>query len=438
MTPNPRLSILPVWLWQVLGLVAIGLFFAAVGLCFVCIRNRRWKAFALGLPMAVFYFLLTQGCLLLELGESNAPRGPLSYAVRDGLLSVPPWLLLPGMALLVLAAALLWRGVLRFERAHITPLSVKEAVDNLPTGICCHLPGGRIILINRAMEALARTAAGRSENNGETLRDLLTRGELAPACRRVDTGEGPILLLPDGSARAISLQQLPWEGGELTAMLAADVTEAYRKTQDLEKQKERLFAINRRLAGYNREIVDLTIETEILAARTRLHDEIGADLLLMKKQLRRGVNDAELEELRRRLRRNISCLREDPETQTADELTVLLETAKRLGVKIGIEGEIPREAALSRVIITGLHECLTNLLRHAHGNALKLRLFRDSGRIRAEYSGNGDPPAGEICETGGLRILRACAGGIGGTMRVETAPDFRVILDLPEEVPHAV
>ena len=438
MTPNPRLSILPVWMWQVLGLAAIGLFFAAVGLCFVCIRSRRWRAFVLGAPLTVLCFLLTQAALLLEVGESNAPRGPLSYAVRDGLLAVPPWLLLPGMALLVLAVTLLWRDLLRNERAHITPSSVKEAVDNLPTGICSHLPGGRIILINRAMEALARTAAGRPENNGETLCALLTRGELTPPCRRVDTGEGPILLLPDGSARAVSLQQLPWEGGELTAMLAADVMEAYRKTRDLEKQEERLFAINRRLAGYNREIVDLTIQTEILAARTRLHDEIGADLLLMKKQLRLGVDDAELEELRRRLRRNISFLREDAEGKPADELTVLLETAKRLGVRVEIDGTVPQDPALVHVVTTGLHECLTNLLRHAHGDALHLALRSEADRLTAVFSGNGRPPEGEIRETGGLRILRATAEGAGGTMRIETAPDFRVILELPKEREYAV
>ena len=59
MTPNPRLSILPVWMWQVLGLAAIGLFFAAVGMCFVCIRSRRWRVFVLGAPLTVLCFLLT-------------------------------------------------------------------------------------------------------------------------------------------------------------------------------------------------------------------------------------------------------------------------------------------------------------------------------------------------------------------------------------------
>ena len=115
-----------------------------------------------------------------------------------------------------------------------------------------------------------------------------------------------------------------------------------------------------------------------------------------------------------------------------------MDTARRLGVGMEIEGDIPREPVLLHVITTGLHECLTNLLRHAHGDRLKLQLSREEGTIRAAFSGNGDPPAGEVRETGGLRILRSTAEQAGGTMTVVTEPDFRVILVLPKEESNAV
>ena len=430
MTPNPRLSFLPTWTWQLLGVSAILLFLAAVLLCLLCLQSRRWKRFALALPLTVFCYVLLQGFLLLESGKSQ--RGRVAYAVRDCLLSVPPWLLIPGTVLLALAVALLVCGLIRFEREHVTPLSVKEAVDNLPTGICCYLPGGWIVLINRAMEALGQTAAG-EVCSGEALCRILTEGTLSPDCSRVDTGEGPILLLPDGSARALTVQKLPWEDGELTALLAADVTEAYRKTLDLERQKERLFAANRQLASYNREIVDLTIQTEILAARVRLHDAMGEDLLRMKQILRHPEDSAGLGELRRRLRRNISFLREDTEVQAADEYDVLLRTAERLGVRTELNGALPQEDPLRRVIATGLHECLTNLLRHAHGDLLRLELREEDEQLTAVFSGNGDPPAGPVRETGGLHSLREMTEAVGGTMTVRTEPVFTVILTLPKE-----
>ena len=435
MSLDPRLQALPLGVWELLALCAIGLFFAAVGLVCFSARVRDRLILGVSIPLLPVCYLLMQGFLALEL--MGGKRGAAHAAVKNFLLDLTPWVLIPAILGLILSMVLLWRRILRYWGSHITPMSVKEAVDNLPDGICCHLPGGRIVLINRAMEALA-ASAGSAAINGEALCRTLTGGTLAPDCRRVDTGEGPVLLLPDGAAWALSAQKLDWEGGALTAALAADVTEAYQKTLDLERQKERLYAINRQLAGYNREIVDLTIQAEILAARARLHDEIGADLLLMKKQLRQGVDPAGLEELRRRLRRSISCLREDSEAQTADELTVLLETARRLGVRVEIEGEVPQDAELSHVITTGLHECLTNLLRHAHGDTLRLRLSGEGDRLRAVFSGNGDPPAGAIRETGGLRILRATAEQLGGTMTVVTGPAFSVIVELPKEVPNAL
>ncbi len=428
---DPRLQSLPLAAWELMALASICLFFAAVGLVCLCVRVRDRRILAVCPVLLPVCYLLMQGFLSLEPVRSE--RGAAREFVKNLMLTLPPWVLILTILALGVLTVLLWRRMLRHWRSHITPMSVKEAVDDLPTGLCCYAPGGRIILQNRVMEELARTAAGETAVNGEDLRGILLEGTLAPDCKRDGTAEGPILVLPDGAARALSTQTLAWEGGALTALLASDVTESYQKTLALEEKQAQLYAINRKLAGYNREIVDLTIQAETLAARARLHDEIGTDLLVMKKLLRRGVDRDELRELRRRLRRSVSCLKEEDEPRAADEFAVLLETARRLGVRVEIEGRVPEDKALSHVITIGLHECLTNLLRHAHGDVLRLRLTREGDRIRAEYSGNGDRPAGEIKETGGLRVLRSTTEGVGGAMTVTAVPDFRVILELPKE-----
>ena len=70
------------------------------------------------------------------MGSARAPGGAVRFAVAAA-----------GAVLALMAAR-------RGERARITPMSVKEAVDSLPSGVCVYLPGGRVILINRAMERL--------------------------------------------------------------------------------------------------------------------------------------------------------------------------------------------------------------------------------------------------------------------------------------------
>ena len=427
---DPRILALPLAAWELLALVSIALFFAAVGLAFLCVQYRR-KALWLGLVLLPLCFLLMQGFLGLE--NTSTDRGAAHDALKNFILDLPPWVLIPAVLGLSLAMVLLWRWLLRARYSRITPASVKEAVDNLPVALCCWLPGGRIVLANTAMEALYRTAAGEVLLSGERLRQVFAEGPLAPGCRLAEAGAAQVLLLPDGSARALSIQSLPWEGDRLTALLASDVTEAWRKTLVLEEKQKELSALNRRLAGYNREIVDLTIESEILAARVRLHDAMGEDLLTMKKLALEGGDKAGLEELRSRLRRNIGFLKADADGEPADEYTVLLNTAERLGVRTEIRGELPRTDPELRIIATGLHECLTNLLRHAHGDLLQLELRQSEDGLTAVFSGNGNPPAGEIRETGGLRSLRALTEGSGGTMTVTAKPTICVTITIPKE-----
>ena len=433
---DPRLRALPLAVWELLALAAICLFFALAALLWLCARDRRRGAAAACLLLLPASYALMQ-CFL---GLENAPssRGAVHRFFHECFLRLPPMALIALIAGLSLVTALLWRRALRYRRSHLTPMSVKEAVDSLPVGICCFRPWGRTVLVNTAMETLCRAAAGRTPVNGGDLRRTLAEGTLLPGCRRTSFGGETRLLLPDGAAWSLGEQRFDWEGAPLTALLAADVTEAYRKTLALEKKNRELNVLNQQLAARNREIVDLTIQAEILAARVRLHDALGENLLTMKQLLRNGGSEQELETLRGRLRRSVSFLREDAEGRPADELTVLLETAKRLGVTVEIAGEVPRDPALAHVVTVGLHECLTNLLRHARGDALRLALHTGADRLTAVFSGNGRPPEGEIRETGGLRILRACAERAGGSMRVETAPDFRVILELPKEREYAV
>ena len=433
---DPRIQTLPIAVWQLLAFTAIVLLFAVISLLSLYAQYRRWRSFAACLLLAPVCYFLAQAFLVLRTPKD--PRGPAYYALRELVLAPPPWVTVAVLLALTLLTALLWRRMLRWTHGHISPTSVKEAVDSLPVGICCFRPWGRVVLVNTAMEALCRAALGEVLINGERFRRALAEGALQPGCSRATLNGERLLLLPDGSVWSISKQSLDWEGEPLTVLTAAEVSEAYRKTLALEEKNRQLVELNQKLAARNREIVDLTIQSEILAARARLHDAMGEDLLMMKKLLNRGGSAKDLDALRRRLKRNVSFLRDASEFQVTDEYAVLLQTAKRLGVRVEISGELPLEEPICRVAATGLHECLTNLLRHAHGDLLRIELRETRDRLTIVFSGNGEPPKGPVRETGGLRILRTITEQAGGTMRVSTEPCFTVTLHLNKEKPYAV
>ncbi len=433
---DPRLCALPLAVWELLALAAICLFFATVILLCLCLRYRRRQTLALCLVLLPGSYLLAEGFLVLQ--DKKSPRGAAHFVLKSFVLDLPPWVLIAEILGLVGIMALLLRRMLRYGRGHITPRSVKEAVDTLPVGICCFRPWGRIVLVNTAMEKLCQGALGGVLINGRDFRDAVTLGPLRPGCRRADLNGEPLLLLSDGTAWSFNEQSFDWEGALLTALLASDVSEAYRKTLDLEEKNRQLTELNRLLAIRNREIVDLTIQSEILAARVRLHDAMGEDLLTMKKLLLTGGDEQDPEALRARLRRNISFLREENDADAADEFEVLLQTAGRLGVRVEITGELPREGEQRRVVATGLHENLTNLLRHARGNLLRMELQQKDGALTVRFSGNSTPPAGPVREIGGLRMLRTMTEELGGHMTVTCAPVFTVTLELPKEEQHGL
>lgn len=433
---DPRIQALPIGVWLLMAFMAIVLLFTVISLLSLCAQYRRWRSFAACLPLAPICYFLAQAFLVLRTPKD--PRGPAYYALRELVLAPPPWVPAAVLLALTLTAALLWRRMLRWTRSHISPMSVKEAVDSLPVGICCFRPWGRVVLVNTAMVALCRAALGEVLTNGERFRRALAQGRLQPGCSRDLMNGEQLLLLPDGTVWSISEQSLDWEGQPLTVLTAAEVSEAYQKTLAMEEKNRQLVELNQKLAARNREIVELTIQSEILAARARLHDAMGEDLLMMKKLLRLGSGAGELEALRRRLKRNVSFLRDASEFQVTDEYTVLLQTAKRLGVRVEISGQLPLEEPICRVVATGLHECLTNLLRHARGDLLRMDLRETRDGLTVVFSGNGEPPQGPVRETGGLRILRTITEQSGGTMEVSTEHCFTVTLKLNKENPYAV
>lgn len=422
--------------WLITGAAALILFFASVVPAALFVRQRRIGYGLACLPlMAVSYWI--DQCVASIVNENSGSEGARAVAAWAARL---PLAVFPAALLLILLGVLAaLQAVDRYERRQITSMSIKEAVDRLPAGVLMYLPGGQVILVNRAMERCCRRMAGRALINGEQFRDQLLTGDLLPGCRRVMAGRNtPVIVLPDGTAFSLSETDAPYQRTRVHRLLLSDVTETYHKTLSLQKMQADLTALNGRLTAYNREIVALTAEKELLDARVRLHDQMGEDLLTMKRFIRQGGGEEARRDIEAMLRRNITFLKTGHTTQQRDEYTLMLETAEKLGVRILLSGELPATEPQKHVIATALHECITNTLRHARGDELRVSIEEKDGVIRAAFTSNGEQPAEKVQEKGGLSSLRILARNAGGDIALSASPVFSVILLLPKEVPHAL
>ena len=191
--------------------------------------------------------------------------------------------------------------------------------------------------------------------------------------------------------------------------------------------------MNRRLRQYSLDVQEATREKEILLAKTRVHDEIG-HALLQTRQFLSGTQ-GDVESVCAAWQQNVRLLLgKYAEEAREDSFEQLARAAQAIGVAIARVGAFPEDGTENAHLAeTAAHECLTNLVRHAHGTRLEISSEATKIGWKIRYINDGDAPTGPIVEGSGLSSLRAQVEAAGGEMVVEHAPRFALTLILPME-----
>ena len=102
--------------------------------------------------------------------------------------------------------------------------------------------------------------------------------------------------------------------------------------------------------------------------------------------------------------------------------------ARSIGVTVDINGDLPEQASARTILAHAIQECAANTVKHAGGDRLNVTLSENEIVI----TNNGKPPKGEIAESGGLLSLRRSVEEAGGTMTVQSQPEFILSIQLFE------
>ena len=307
--------------------------------------------------------------------------------------------------------------------------SVKESIDNLPMGLCCYWPGGLVKLKNRRMEELSFALTGESLTDGEGFWRILAEGGARADC--IETGENPVLRLTDGTVCRFQRCALLFEGKTLYEVLALDQTSEYDRNQDLREKRARVAAMVERQRQLNREIETMIREREILAAKTRVHDDLSRALLAGRQYLTHAEPPYR-QELIDMFVRSLHILRREGADEWRDGLSYARETARSLGMRLETEGAPPEERRARGLLCAAIVTCLSNALRHAGADTVTARFTQQAGFWRVEIENNGKPPECEIAETGGLADLRRRVEAAGGTMALRSLPRFQLAVTISE------
>jgi len=324
-------------------------------------------------------------------------------------------LVLTGIAILEILSCI------RSRKRSLTLMSVKECMDELPVGICFYWDGGLTKLTNRKMNSIACKLTGSGIMDAESFKKTVFSDK-----------EEPFVSTEDGKTYSFVYREDVYDGKPIHELLAYDITEEYQLTEELREKQKTALKINRRLKALNSTIQYLIMDKETLRIKMHIHDSFG-EMLLMTKHYLVDPENTDKKEMLSLWRRNIALLKNEERESWQKPCFFSLRHADSLGIRIEMNGELPEDETLITVVDSAITVHVTNVLRHAEGDIAYISIEKTADGYLMRFTNNGRPPCAPVKETGGLANLRRMTETIGGTMKINSSPQFEMILQLPEK-----
>ena len=372
---------------------------------------------------AAMFCGFSDGIKIRYFGES-----PLEHA---GSLCFAPLFVIILIAAVLNALAVLWLVLAVKKRlSALTAMSVKEAIAALSTGLCFYDETGRVLLLNEQIASDCYAVTGESLYDGVSFWQNLNGGKVLNGVS-VAVNNGLIIAERQGG-KAVCFKRVAHNFGGKTVyeIVGTDITKESALKKQLEEKNAELHEMNMRLKRYGETVAEVTKERETLAARVKVHGNLGSLILRTKKAFEQGDYDKDglisaWGDITKLIFAADECDDKFFEAET---------TAAKVGVKIVYDGKLPKKGTnAEKIFAAAVFECAVNTARHTGGNELRVKITETESAYNLIILNNGKPPKGEINEGGGLSSLRTMAENAGGQMLVKSAPSFSLSVTLPKE-----
>ena len=305
---------------------------------------------------------------------------------------------------------------------------IKDGFDHLPDGLCYFTEEGYVELCNSRMYGLFHELWGK---------DVQTLDELHLALEQSGkrlSQNSMVYVLDHEKAWDYAERKITAQNGKTyTETVFFDVTDIYEKRTELLRQTKELEMISRNIQRLTANVQEEAREKELLALKTKLHDQMGKGLTAMRQIILRGEKKPELDKAVADLKTAVQFLNEGREySENNDTAEHFIEDAATLGVTVMLTGELPQDAQALDVFLVAMRECLTNCVRHAEGTKLFVSAGEEENGYTLRISNNGRPPEKEIVPSGGLKNLSHYVENAGGTMEIRWEQAFELRIYIPQ------
>ena len=378
--------------------------------------NRR-AAFSAALLAgnAALYVLMQIDCRTADIGGGFALRIP--YGILLGITLVS---LLCGVYIML--------NVTR-NRTTINNSSIKEAFDNLPTGVCFFSEDGVPVLCNLAMHRFSFAVCGRDIQHISDL-EMCRRWDFEP--QEGVRKDGKLFQQKSGTVWQLEKRTFQYEGSACyTQFVALDVTDLYQNQVELARENAALRKMQSNLRQLSANVVALTREEEVLNAKMRIHDEMGRCLTAAQQYLKADAADIP-NSLAVSWQKATAVLKNNSDAPDEDMLLQIRKTCEILKIRFVETGSLPAAEDAAYLLTCAVRECVTNAVRYADATELSAVFRETDDTATVTITNNGKPPREAVREGGGLSTLRCRVERAGGTMTIQSFPVFELTVTVPK------
>lgn len=391
-------------------------------IAFLCSHHKHKYVFIITESMiTIFFSILLIGCLTYFDIDDISKLDPVStFAV-----SIPvsiDFLLLSLFTLLNLFITIV---LIRNRKNTISKMSIKEAFDDLPCGICFYEASGVTRLVNSKRNDFSIRITGEYLLNGKKFISILTDENIKRNNLSHQEEEEYIISLDD-HVYSFRRREHQLSDKSLYEIIATDITRKHQLSRELNKKNKELSSFNKRMREYGETIEELTIEKETLSAKRNIHDKLGKLLILSRQSLDKDRTEEEKEVLLSTWKNTLIAFESMKENESNDTYDELFKAAKDIGISVIFSGRRPESRKGKKIAAKAIIECMTNTIKHAKGNEVYVSFKERNRFIEIQITNNGEQPKEEIKEGGGLSSLRLLIEREGGSMKIISFPRFEM------------
>ena len=313
-------------------------------------------------------------------------------------------------------------------KGKISNNTVKEAMENLPSGLVFYDKNGYIYLSNKVMNNLSLELTKKDLQNGNELWNDIINKNLTNLEEYIYISENKIIW-------KIFKENIDIEGTIYQKIQADDISDIYNLSIILKKKNNQLKIEQKKLIEHMKNIDDYIIEEETLKLKMKVHDNFGELITLTNKMYKENIKNKDKEILIKNwniLDRKMKYLLPVKNTNEYS-LEKVIDLSKRLDCKISINGILPTDKFSKDTVIYALNEMLKNAVNHTNAKRLLVNIVYKNSQIIITIKNKNKNNIKSIKESGGLSSVRSKIEKIDGIMEI-TCNEYIILKIILKEV----